>query len=194
MNLSLHLRPASQKLLFWAFNIGTAMLLLALIWPVLDLISERNGQITAKRDTLRRLQAIVAREAELNAASDQPSNRIDQGEFLSGPNESVIGADLQTRLKTIAARSGTLVRTIQGQPARTAEPLRYIGAQLILTGHLQHLQSTIYEIENSKPFLFITAASLKINAQQIRSAAAEEPTLEARLDVFGALPTTGAGQ
>lgn len=172
--------------LFFGFNVGVFALLLCAIWPLVDFISERDAEIATKHDTLRRLQSIISREAEIRASSDLANKQSDQSEFLSGPNESIIGADLQTRLKTIVERSGVRIRMIQTQPAKTTDLLRYVGVQLTFSGNLQNVQKAIHEIENTKPYLFIKMASLKLNAPPTRTPIMEEPVVDARLDVFGA--------
>lgn len=180
---------------FVACNLGLVAVALSLLAPVYDLLTDRDSLIRQRSETLARFQAIAAREAEVQAAAARPEGQQDRGEFLSGPNDSVIGADLQTRLKAIAERSGVRIRTIQGQPTKPVGPLRYIGAQLTINGNLQRIQSAVYEIETSKPYLFVTNASLKLaSSSALPGAAAEEPVIEARLDVFGALPATGGSR
>ena len=111
---------------------------------------------------------------------------VAQSEFLAGSNEGVIGADLQTRLKAIVERSGARIRMIQSQTTKPGDPIRYIGARLTIFGNLQRIHGTIYAIETDKPFLFVTDAVIKPASPVARVGAAEEPVIEARLDVFGA--------
>jgi hypothetical protein len=68
-----------------------------------------------------------------------------------------------------------------------ADKVRYIGARLTISGNLQRVHSTIHEIEISKPYLFITDATIKTAGTAMRSDRPEEPTIEARIDVFGAI-------
>jgi general secretion pathway protein M len=175
-----------------AFIIGNLAALAVCLWalaPVFDFVADRDSEIATKREMLARLQSIAAREAEVQAAARQPDVELDQGEFLTGANEGVIGADLQTRLKAITERSGAHIRTIQGQPTKTGDPIRYIGARLTIFGSLQRVHSTIYAIETEKPYLFVTDAAIKLATPVARGGTSEEPVIEARLDVFGAALT-----
>lgn len=173
--------------LFVICNIALLALGLWLLAPVYDLVTDRDAEIATRREMLGRLQSVVAREAEVQAAARQPDAQLDQGEFLAGANEGVIGADLQTRLKAITERSGAHIRTIQGQTTRPGDPIRYIGARLTIFGSLQRVHNTIYAIETDKPYLFVTDAVIKLATPVVRGGTPEEPVIEARLDVFGAM-------
>jgi general secretion pathway protein M len=171
---------------FVACNLAVLAVCLWALAPVYDLVTDRDSEIVTKREMLARLQSIAAREAEVQAAARQPDAQLDQGEFLAGSNEGVIAADLQTRLKAITERSGARIRTIQGQPAKVGDPIRYIGARLTIFGSLQRVHNTIYAIETEKPYLFVTDAVVKLASPAVRNGTPEEPIIEARLDVFGA--------
>jgi general secretion pathway protein M len=177
-----------HRIAFLACNLGGIVLIILALAPIYDFLAERDVLIAQQSDTLGRFQSIAALEGEVQAASRQPEEQQDRGEFLSGPNEAIIGADLQTRLKAIAEHSGVRIRTMQGQPARSSGTLRYIGAQITITGNIQRIRDALYEIESGKPYLFITNASLKLVPSATSS---EEPVIEAGLDVAGALATSG---
>jgi general secretion pathway protein M len=184
---TLHIAVRRYRAIF--FVMGNIAVLAVCLWtvaPVYDLVANRDSEIAAKRETLVRLQTIAAREVEVQAAARQPDAQLDQGEFLAGSNEGVIGADLQTRLKAITERSGARIRTIQGQPPKPGDPIRYIGARLTIFGSLQRVHNAIYAIETEKPYLFVTDAVVKLASPVVRNGAPEEPVIEARLDVFGA--------
>jgi hypothetical protein len=48
----------------------------------------------------------------------------------------------------------------------------------------------VYAIESTKPYLFVTAASLK-SSPISRQGPAEEPVLQAQLDIYGATQIGG---
>lgn len=169
-----------------ACNIALLAVGLYVSFIIRGALEERDADIVTKREMLARLTAVVALEADVQKTARQLDDN--QQEFLSGSNEGVIAADLQTRLKSIAEHNGTRIHTIQGQPAQPGEMVQYIGVQLFLVGKLQNIHHTIYEIENSKPYLFVTSASVKLAASSAQASVSEEPTIEARLDVFGVMP------
>jgi len=175
-----------RRFSFLACNVALLVLALIVVSPIYGLISGREVEIEDKRETLARLQSIVALEKDTKDAVLQPEAQADQGEFLSGANEGVIGADLQTRLKGIAERNGTRIRSMQGISAKIEDPLRFIRVQMTIYGTLQRIQNTISEIEKAKPFLFVAAANLKLAMST--GNVAEEPQIDARLEVAGAIP------
>lgn len=187
---TLQLAPRRYRTVFFvACNLAVLAVCLWAFAPVYDLVTDRDSEIATKREMLARLQSIAAREAEVQAAARQPNAQLDQGEFLAGSNEGVMAADLQTRLKAITERSGARIRTIQGQPTKVGDPIRYIGARLTIFGNLQRVHNTIYAIETEKPYLFVTDAVVKLASPVVRNGTPEEPVIEARLDVFGAALT-----
>jgi general secretion pathway protein M len=187
---TLHIALRRYRAVFFIIcNIAMLAVCLWALAPVYNLLTDRDSEIVTRHETLAHLQSIAAREAEVQAAARQPDAQLDQGEFLAGANEGVIAADLQTRLKAITERSGTRIRTIQGQPTKPGDPIRYIGARLTIFGSLQRVHNTIYAIETDKPYLFVTDAVIKLTAPVARGGTPEEPVIEARLDVFGAALT-----
>jgi hypothetical protein len=109
------------------------------------------------------------------------STELDRGEFLAGANDGVVGADLQTRLKAITEAGGARLHLVQTLPSVRTGTIKYIGARIELVGTLATIHRAIYAVESEKPYLFITAATLKISSTN------GEPILSAQLDIIGAL-------
>jgi general secretion pathway protein M len=112
------------------------------------------------------------------------------GEFLAGPNENVISADLQTRLKAIAVSAGARSRAVQALPLKTNNQIRYSGSRIEIFGSLQSIHRAIYAIESAKPYLFITGAVIKVMPPASRQGVPEEPIIQAQLDIFGEFPVS----
>ncbi len=116
-----------------------------------------------------------------------------RGEFLSGPNENVINADLQTRLKTVAEAADARLRAVQSLPPRTRDLTKYSGSRVEIYGSLQSIQRTVFAVESAKPYLLIVGASIKALPSSARPGVPEEPIIQAQLDVFGAIQTEARG-
>jgi len=179
-----------RRSLFLATNLLAGIVLTALvIIPVRDFFNDRDARIAEQRSTLVRLQAIAAQEPDVQSRLGQAT--VNRGEFLSGPNEGVINADLQTRLKGMVESAGARVRSIRNLPPKTNDQLRYIGSRIEILGSLQNLHRAIYAVESAKPYLFMTSAAIKLSTVPGRQDVPQEPTIEAQLDILGALQIVG---
>jgi hypothetical protein len=175
-----------RKATFLAVNACAALAAFALlVMPVRDFFGDREATITRQRDLLARLSAIASQEPRVQSASRQAAEDAKRGELLAGPNEGVISADLQTRLKTMAEQAGARLRSVQSLPAISQDQVRYVGSRLEMFGPLRSVQRALHAIETGRPYLFVTGAAIKQSAggQNPR----EEPVIEARLDIFGAV-------
>jgi hypothetical protein len=182
-----------RRVFFVAGNLAVCVLALFLIvLPIHGLFADRDEQILDKLKVLARLEAIVAQEKNVQSVLSDTSAQLRSGEFLAGPNENVISAELQARLKALAESAGAKSRAVQALPVRTIDQIRYSGSRIEIFGSLQSIQRTVHAIESAKPYLFTSAAVIKLQAPATgRQAEQQEPTLQAQLDVFGAMQPGG---
>jgi len=159
--------------------------------PTRGILSDRDDQIADRRAVLARLTAVASQEANVQAIASDTNAQIRGDEFLSGPNENVISADLKTRLKTMTEAAGARSRAVQALPTRTIEQIKYSGSRIELFGTIQSVQRAVYAIESAKPYLFITGAVIKPLQVMNRPGVAEEPTIQAQLDIAGAIQVGG---
>jgi hypothetical protein len=89
--------------------------------------------------------------------------------------------------------TGARLRSIRTLPAKVSDDMKFIGAQVDLTGSIQAVYQTVRTIETAKPFLFIRSALLKPTQQGavLPSGSSAEPTIDVQLDVVGALQSEG---
>jgi general secretion pathway protein M len=184
-----HLRRGA---LFVLGNLAVcAVIVGALVMPTHAFFADRDNRISDKRKVLARLSAIAAQAASVQSIASDTSAQMRGGEFLIGPNENVISADLQTRLKAITEASGARSRAVQALAVKTDDQVRYGGSRIEIFGPLQSIQRAIYAIESAKPYLFITGATIKGLPPGSRPGVAEEPIIQAQLDIFGAIQVNG---
>jgi general secretion pathway protein M len=137
------------------------------------------------------LSAIAAQAANVASIASEASAQLRSGEFLTGPNENVISADLQTRLKALTDGAGARSRAVQALPLKIGEQNRFSGSRIEIFGSLQSIHRAIYAIESAKPYLFISGAVIKTAPAINRRGVPEEPVIQAQLDVFGAVQVNG---
>jgi general secretion pathway protein M len=184
-----HLR---RRALFVFGNLALcAVIVGALVMPTYAFFADRDNRISDKRKVLSRLSAIAAQAANVQSIASDTSAQMRSGEFLDGANENVISADLQTRLKAITEASGARSRAVQALPVKTNDQVRYGGSRIEIFGPLQSIQRAIYAIESAKPYLFITGATIKGLPPGSRLGVAEEPIIQAQLNIFGAIQVSG---
>jgi general secretion pathway protein M len=182
-----------RRVLFVGVN-GAAVFVVALlvIGPVREVLDGRDAQIAEQRSMLARFMAVASQEATVEAAAKQAP--ADNGEYLTGSNDGVVNADLQTRLKALVETAGAHLRTVSALPPQTVEQLRYIGSRMDLFGSLPSIHRTVAAIENARPFLFVRGAVIKPAPPTGPANASQEPVIDAQLDVFGALRNSVSGR
>jgi hypothetical protein len=183
-------------LAFVAGNFAVALVIVAfVVMPVQTFFAERQAQIADQRTLLARFAAIAAQQPRVQAAAQEADAPVEHGEFLIGTNEGVIVADLQTRLKTMAEGAGARLRSVQSLPPKDREEVRYVGARLDVYGPLAAIQRTLYAVESAQPYLFVDAAAVRaapsVNPVALPNAAAQEPVIDAQLDVFAPIHLKG---
>src|SRR6185437_10163170 len=129
--------------------------------PMIAAFASRDSRIEKQTKLLERLSAIAAQTDRIQSAASVTKTLMQGGEFLTGANENVISADLQTRVRAMTEQAGARSRAVQALPGKTVDQIRYSGARIEILGPLQSITRTVYAIESSKPYLFIAAAALK---------------------------------
>lgn len=177
-----------RRAIFLLVNAALALTVIVfVVLPIHGVFSDRNEKLAERQAVLVRLTAIAAQEANVQAIASDTSAQIRGDEFLSGPNENVISADLQTRLKAMTEAAGARSRAVQALPAKTNEQIKFSGSRIEMFGTIQSVQRAVYAIETAKPYLFVTGAVIKPLPVANRPGVSEEPVIQAQLDVAGAV-------
>ena len=180
-----------RRALFVLANLAACAVIVGfMIVPACTLFTEREYRIEEKRKVLARLTAIAAQADKVRSIALDTKSQMQSGEFLVGPSENVVSADLQAKLKSIAETGGARTRAVQALPPRTLDQIRYGGSRIEISGSLQSIVKTVHTLESSKPYLFISVAVLKI-LPPTRPGGSEEPVVQAQLDIFGAMQVGG---
>jgi hypothetical protein len=161
------------------------------ILPIQDFFADRDARVAEQHGQIARLEGIAAQEANVRAMAGQMDSEAQKGEFLVGASEGLISAELQTRLKGFAELAGAHVRSAQNLPTKVAGQIKYSGTRVEIYGNVQSLRKAIHEIEGARPYMFITGANLKLVMAASRPNSAEEPAIQAQLDVFAPIQIEG---
>lgn len=181
-------KRVQKRMIFLLVNLGACVLVFTLvIEPIRALFAEREDYIASQQKTLARLQAIASQFENIRSISADTNSQIRAGEFLVGSSENVISADLQARLKAIVETGGAKPRAVQALPAKISDRVRYIGARIEIAGTIRSIHKAVYDLESARPYLFISGATIRPGTAVGKPGVAEEPTLQAQLEVFGAI-------
>ena len=185
-------RP-TRTALFIGANIAVAALFyLGLLTPALEIIHDQRDRIELQRSTLLRFRNIADKGPIVEKLIVQSREASSGGEFLSGKSEGVVNANLQARLKSVVDAAGAEFRSVRSLTARAVGAVDYTGARVEISGTVASVQKAAFDIEGSRPMLFIVSAIVRPSNPNERSgtggqSASVEPTIEAQFDVFGAI-------
>lgn len=142
--------------------------------------------LAAKRALLGKLNAIASRSKDIAAALDAARNDPGRAWFLQGESAALVAAGLQQRLQQIASDNGAqFIRASEAEP-RTIDAQDYRGVRIELSGSLESIQRSLFEIETGIPYLFIAPARIGAD-QAYAEGQPSAPLLETELDVYGAV-------
>lgn len=171
--------------------VACAVVVIGLVVPIRTFFVDRDDRIVGQLKVLARLSAIAAEAANVQSIVSDASAQMQGAEFLTGANESIISADLQTRLKALTEAAGARLRAVQALPIKIGDQIRYSGSRIEIFGPLQSMHRAIYAIESAKPYLFITGAAIKTMPVIGGQGTAQEPIIQAQFDIFGAIQVSG---
>jgi len=127
--------------------------------------------------------ALAGREATLSALRKTDPARDG---FLQGGNESLIAANMQTRIKALAESAHGELKSTQILPPTDEGKLRRLAIRAQMSLSLEAAQKVFYGIESGTPYLFVDNVVLNARTTSRRRAEPEEdPPLDVQFDVFG---------
>jgi hypothetical protein len=177
---------------FLAGNLAACVVIIAaVLTPMQGVFAERDAYIAGELTRLARFSAVAGQAANAQAILSDTTAQMRGGEFLAGSNENVISADLQTRLKAMTEAAGAHARAVQALPAKVSDEIRFSGSRIEIFGPLQSIRHAVHAIESAKPYLFIAGATIKGAPAMSGQGPAGEPTIQAQLDVYGAIQLDG---
>lgn len=140
-----------------AAAIGMIQMLVVGIWS-------NYASIDEKRALLGRLNAIAS------AAGPFETPLLPQNDanpmLLSGENEAVITADLQSWLQNVIGAAGGQINSVNNVSEVGENDIRMIGLKVNLSGNMEVVHRTISSIESNQPRLFIKEMEIHSNYQQ----------------------------
>jgi Type II secretion system (T2SS), protein M subtype b len=169
------LRPRSMA--SRALALGLMGLLVAVVWlGAVDSIRRRYDEndhaIADGIGLLAGLKSVIVQGRQVGAERSASDLERYRGDFLAGPEDAIIVADLQTRLRSlITARNAELSSARALQP-KSRDGLEYLGLALQIRAEMKSIQEVLHAIETGTPLLFVERVDLRLDERGAAAARA----------------------
>jgi hypothetical protein len=141
--------------------------------------------IEEQRQQLEQYTAIAGQSAGVRPLEQRRQAELALGEFLTGENDLVIQANLQTTVTGIAQANEVRIRSARKLAQRERAPFKLTGLGINMTADVETLHRFLFAIETTRPYLFVEAANIAPLGGANPPPGAR-PLLEVRLDIFAA--------
>ncbi len=179
------LSPSLRRCLALAILLGLVVAAWSLlVAPLMAMAELRAAGIAEATEQLAHLQALIARQPDLQRRAQEAGRQFAAGGGLwPGPSAAMTAAGMLDRLRQAVTDSGGQLRT-SSEPAETAEHgMRRVALHFSIEGPLATVLGTLASVEATRPALFVDA--LKIAAPQFEVSPDTEPRFVLELDVSG---------
>ena len=184
-----------RSLVSRALALSLPGLLAAVLWvgavdPIKVRYSENDQAITDGLSLLAEFTSLIVEGRQANSETSARDLERYRGDFLAGSEDSIIVADLQTRLSSLITARNAELNSARALQPKSRDGLEYLGLGLQIRGEMRSIQEVLHAIETDTPSLFVERAALRLDERGIaagrtRNAESIAPmTLE--IDVYGA--------
>ncbi len=152
-----------------------------------SIVVQKYNRIDEQRTLLGQLNYIIDQmpnAQQMQAIQNETGSTVD---FLRGPSETVIRANLQQRFKQMASEQKVNVISVGNAPDFTKGGIAYVGLQANVSGTIEGLHHTFLALESAQPLLFLTKLTVRSTGGISDQAPTSNPVLIAQLRLYGAL-------
>jgi hypothetical protein len=178
-----------------ALALGLLGLFVAILWtgavdPIKSRYNHNDQAITDGVRSLAGFTSVIVQGRQSGVEITATDLERYRGDFLAGPEDSIIVANLQTQLSSLITARNAELSSARALPPKSRDGLEYLGLGLQIRAELKSIQQVLHAIETGTPLLFVERAALRLDergmaAGRARNAESIAPmTLE--IDVYGA--------
>ncbi|HEX2257784.1 MAG TPA: type II secretion system protein GspM [Afifellaceae bacterium] len=182
--------PASRAAAVALLGIVAALLHALIIAPVWQAYAERNERLAEAAATLQQFAAIAAFGDRVEELASRQNGNHDSALFLPDGQPAVVTADLQARLKILAAQHQVVISSARAVQPRLENGLVIQGLALEVSGETPGMAGFVRDIESAVPFLFVESASLRTAGLVAPVNPTKHVSLSGQLVVVGGAPAT----
>jgi hypothetical protein len=184
-----NLSPPVRRALAVAILIGLiATLYVGIAQPLADTYIGDRQRIAQLQDAVAKYRnaakELPTRQGQLAALDRDQSSAAG---FLRGPNETLIAAQIQNRIKSLADAAKVDLRTSQVLPGEAEGKLKRIAVREQLAGTIGAILTVFHDLEaGGSPFLFLGNITMRGRPNSARgNALPPEETIDVQFDVYG---------
>jgi general secretion pathway protein M len=169
-----------------------AVLYLGIAMPIVDAYQSMGADTAQLQDQLRRYQRAAGdrtqRQAELTALEHRSS--AEDG-FLQGANDTLVAAQIQNRLKSLADTAHAELRSTQVLPAQDEGALRRISVRGQFSTTIAGALQVFHGLESQYPLLFVDNLDIRSRqggAREVRGRGGntdDNDGLDMQFDIYG---------
>jgi hypothetical protein len=176
-----------------ATALGLLGLLAAAFWtgavdPIKRRYNDNDQAITDGVRLLAEFTSVIVQGRQVGSEISASDIERYRGDFLAGPEDSIIVANLQTRLSSLITARNAELSSARALSPKSRDGLEYLGLGLQIRAEMKSIQEVLHAIETGTPLLFVERAVLRLDeraASRAQNAESIAPmTLE--IDVYGA--------
>ncbi|KFI23350.1 type II secretion system protein GspM [Nitrosococcus oceani] len=138
-----------------------------LIQPVIAKHGFYHEKIASMQQRLTRYNQIIASRPALEARLKQLQRKqAANAYYLEQQSAPLAATELRRRVKAVVESSGGVLTSTQSLPVVENELFPKVGIRVRMTGDTEILQKVLYDLEASRPLLFVD--DLQVRSRQIR--------------------------
>lgn len=160
------LRPgstASRAAALGLLGLLLAAVSLGAIDPIMRRYGDNDRAIADGVRLLAGFRSVILQSRQAGVETSAGDLDRYRGDFLTGPEDAIIIADLQTRLSALITARNAELSSARALPAKTRDGLEYLGLGLQIRAEMKSIQDVLHAIETMTPLLFVERADLRLD-------------------------------
>ena len=162
------------------------------IWPQIQDIRGRNGEIELKKKQLVKYQRMFQTGGDLEKEVAALKATLKQGEsgLLTGKTPALAAADIQKVVREMAEKSQVEIKRVRVLKPEDVGGSHYLSipVQLTINGTVRHLKEFLYQIMTSSKYLTVQKVGITVNRRRLRRGATKQAeSINANITVNGFL-------
>lgn len=181
------MRPFEKRLLAVLLLFAViAAVVLAVALPYGKMQKHYDDAIADRLDRIARYQRIAATGPEVKKAIADVAAKDPKRFYLKSSAPALAAADIQQIVQTLVEANKLQLDSMQIAPPKQEEDYRRITLNLRLRGPMRGLQSMLYSLETTMPYLFVDNLNIQSTVRQnYMPASGVDPEVRCQFDLSG---------